>query len=124
MKNIRGISLIVLAIAIILLLLLAGATVGILKNSGILKNAEYAVDLSKVQNTKTEIKHAIVQKMTSIDKEITLEQIVEQLEKNNIIDKGESNLETGQVKTNKNGYIYEIKEKTNRRLGSNIYRQW
>ena len=44
---------------------------------------------------------------------ITIDKIIEALEKKGIIDEGNSNEETGQVKTNPDGYIYEIKEKPN-----------
>ena len=77
--------------------------------------------MSKVNAMKTEIKMQIAKTMLVHDREITLEEIIERLGKEEIIT--DSNVVLGQVKTEPDGYVYQIKEKSNRRLGSNIHRQ-
>ena len=92
-----------------------------INGQGILYNAEKAVDMSKVNAIKTEIKMQIAKTMLINDRETTIKQIIERLEKQEIIT--DSNIVLGQVKTQPDGYVYQIQEKTNRRLGSNIYRK-
>lgn len=46
-------------------------------------------------------------------KNITINQIIEILEKQGIINIGDSNSETGEVKTQPDGYVFQIKEKVN-----------
>ena len=56
----RGITLIALVITIIVLLILAGVTLNILINSGILSNSQKAVDIYKEQQAKEKLDMAIV----------------------------------------------------------------
>ena len=60
-----------------------------------------------------EIKMAIAKRMIISDRNITMKDIIEQLEKQGIINSGDSNSETGQVKTQPDGYVFEITEETN-----------
>ena len=113
MKQVNGITLVALVITIILLLLLAGVTMSVVGEGGILGNAEKAVDMSKVSSMQNKIKMAIAKKMVVSDRSVDLEDIVEQLEKQGIVKSGDSNVEIGQVKTQPDGYVYEIKEKAN-----------
>ena len=109
----KGITLIALVITIILLLILGGVVVNQLSNGNIIGNAISVADKSKIANKKEEIQLAITRKMIEADGDITIEDIISKLEKNGIIDGGNSNSENGQVKTNPDGYIYEIVQDAN-----------
>ncbi len=85
----------------------------VFSGEGIIKNSQRAVDMAKVEAMREEIEMVIVRKTITSDREITIEQIIEQLEKQGIINSGDGNSETGQVKTQPDGYVYEIKEKAN-----------
>ena len=63
--NERGITLIALVITIIVLLILAGVTLNILINSGILDNSQKAVDLYKKQQAEEKLEIAISDYRTS-----------------------------------------------------------
>ena len=112
-KETRGITLIALVITIILLLILGGVVVSQLNGGNLIGNAMSVADKSKIASKKEEIQLAIISKMTEADGDITIEDIIDKLEKNGIIDSGNSNSENGQVKTNPDGYIYEIVQDTN-----------
>ena len=111
-KN-KGITLIALVITIILLLILGGVVVNQLSNRNIIGNAISVADKSKIASKKEEIQLAITRKMIEADGDITIEDIISKLEKNGIIDSGNSNSENGQVKTNPDGYVYEIVQDAN-----------
>ena len=109
----KGITLIALVITIILLLILGGVVVNQLSNRNIIGNAISVADKSKIASKKEEIQLAITRKMIEADGDITIEDIISKLEKNGIIDGGNSNSENGQVKTNPDGYVYEIVQDAN-----------
>ena len=112
-KETKGITLIALVITIILLLILGGIVVSQLNSGNLIGNAMSVADKSKIASKKEEIQIAIISKMTEADGDITIEDIIDKLEKNGIIDSGNSNSENGQVKTKPDGYIYEIVQDTN-----------
>ena len=111
-KKTRGITLIALVITIILLLILGGVTISQLNSGNIFENAISVAEKSKIASKKEEIHLAIISKMTENDGDITIEKIIEKLEKDGIIDSGNSNSENGQVKTKPDGYVYEIVQDT------------
>ena len=111
LKQEKAITLINLVITIILLLILAGVTLVTINGKGILTNVENVVDMSKVNAMKAEIEMQIAKTMMVNDREVALEEIIERLEKQEIII--ESNVLLGQVKTHPDGYVYQIKELTN-----------
>ena len=111
-KN-KGITLIALVITIILLLILGGVVVNQLSSGNLIGNAISVADKSKIASKKEEIQLAITSKTIEADGDITIEDIIAKLEKNGIIDSGNSNSENGQVKTNPDGYIYEIVQDAN-----------
>ena len=112
-KEKRGITLLALVITVIILVILAGVGISAINSGNIFKNATNVVEQSKIASKKEEIELVIINKMKNSVREITIDKIMEALEKKGIIDEGNSNEETGQVKTNPDGYIYEIKEKPN-----------
>ena len=112
-KEKRGITLLALVITVIILVILAGAGISAINSGNIFDNAVNVVEQSKIASKKEEIELVIISKMKNSVREITIDKIIEALEKKGIIDEGNSNEETGQVKTNLDGYIYEIKEKPN-----------
>ncbi len=111
-KETKGITLIALVITIILLLILGGVTISQLNSGNIFENAISVAEKSKIASKKEEIQLAIISKMTENDGDITIEKIIEKLEKDGIIDSGNSNSENGQVKTKPDGYVYEIVQDT------------
>ncbi len=112
-KEKRGITLLALVITVIILVILAGVGISAINSGNIFENATNVVEQSKIASKKEEIELVIISKMNASIREITIDKIIEALEKKGIIDEGNSNEETGQVKTNPDGYIYEIKEKPN-----------
>ena len=112
-KETNGITLIALVITIILLLILCGVVVSQLNSGNLIGNAISVADKSKIESKKEEIQLAITSKMIEADGDITIENIIAKLEKNGIIDSGNSNSENGQVKTNPDGYVYEIVQDKN-----------
>ena len=112
-KNRNGITLLALIITVIILVILAGVGISAINSGNIFENATNVVEQSKIASKKEEIELVIISKMNASIREITIDKIMEALEKKGIIDEGNSNEETGQVKTNPDGYIYEIKEKSN-----------
>ena len=112
-KEKRGITLLALVITVIILVILAGVGISAINSGNIFENATNVVEQSKIASKKEEIELVIINKMKNSVREITIDKIMEALEKKGIIDEGNSNEETGQVKTNPDGYIYEIKEKPN-----------
>ena len=107
----KGITLIALIITVILLVILAGTVISTLNSGNIFDNAISVVEQSKIASKKEEIELAIIGKMDASIRELTIDKIIETLEKKGIVDEGNSNSENGQVKTNPDGYIYEITEK-------------
>ena len=112
-KEKRGITLLALVITVIILVILAGVGISALNSGNIFENATNVVEQNKIASKKEEIELVIISKMKKSVREITIDKIIEALEKKGIIDEGNSNEETGQVKTNPDGYIYEITEKPN-----------
>ena len=112
-KETKGITLIALAITIILLLILVGVVVNQLSSGNIIENAISVADKSKIASKKEEIQLAITNKMIEAEGDITIEDIIAKLEKNGIIESGNSNSENGQVKTKPDGYVYEIVQDKN-----------
>ena len=112
-KEKRGITLLALVITVIILVILAGVGISAINSGNIFDNAVSVVEQSKIASKKEEIELVIISKMKNSVREITIDKIIEALEKKGIIDEGNSNEETGQVKTNPDGYIYEITEKPN-----------
>ena len=112
-KEKRGITLLALVITVIILVILAGVGISAINSGNIFENATNVVEQSKIASKKEAIELVIINKMKNSVREITIDKIMEALEKKGIIDEGNSNEETGQVKTNPDGYIYEIKEKPN-----------
>ena len=110
-KTKRGITLIALIITIIVLLILAGITLNTLIGEGnIINVAGQAVEQSNIATKKTEIELEIVSEMLKEQGSITIEDIIEGLENAGIINQGDGNPDNGQVKTQPDGYIYEITE--------------
>lgn len=66
--------------------------------------------MSKVSAMQNRIKTIIARKMLVSVREIDIDQIIEELEKQGIINSGDSNSDTGMVKTQPDGYIFEIKK--------------
>ena len=112
-KDGNGITLLALVITVIILVILAGVGISAINSGNIFDNATNVVEQSKIASKKEEIELVIISKMKNSVREITIDKIIEALEKKGIIDEGNSNEETGQVKTNPDGYIYEITEKPN-----------
>ena len=112
-KEKRGITLLALVITVIILVILAGVGISAINSGNIFENATNVVEQNKIASKKEEIELVIISKMKKSVREITIDKIIEALEKKGIIDEGNSNEETGQVKTNPDGYIYEITEKPN-----------
>ena len=112
-KYTRGITLIALVITIILLLILGGVVLSQLNGGNLIGNATSTTEKSKIESKKEEIQLAITRKMIEADRDITIDDIIAKLEKNGIIDSGNSNSENGQVKTNPDGYVYEIVQDKN-----------
>lgn len=113
MKGNKGITLLALVITIIIMLLLVGITIHLVGGNGIIKNTEEVIEQSKIESIREEIELAIAKKMAIEDNDITIEQIIEQLEKQGTINEGDSNQKNGQVKTQPDGYIYKIKKDEN-----------
>ncbi len=112
-KETNGITLIALVITIILLLILGGVVLSQLNGGNLIGNATSTTEKSKIESKKEEIQLAITRKMIEADRDITIDDIIAKLEKNGIIDSGNSNSENGQVKTNPDGYVYEIVQDKN-----------
>ena len=112
-KETNGITLIALVITIILLLILGGVVLSQLNGGNLIGNATSTTEESKIESKKEEIQLAITRKMIEADRDITIDDIIAKLEKNGIIDSGNSNSENGQVKTNPDGYVYEIVQDKN-----------
>ena len=77
---------------------------------GILERTESVVELNKIETVKTEIQESIAQAMIISDRNITIDQIIQELVRKKIINSGDSNSGTGQVKTQPDGYIFQITE--------------
>ena len=109
-KENRGITLVALAITIILLLILGGVVVSTFNNGNIIENSLSATEKAKVESMKENIQLAITSRMVKEDGEVSIEQIIDELEKKGLVESGNSNSENGQVKTKQDGYVYEIKQ--------------
>lgn len=106
----RGITLVALAITIILLLILGGVVVSTFNKGNIIENSLSATEKAKVESMKENIQLAITSRMVKEDGEVSIEQIIDELEKKGLVESGNSNSENGQVKTKQDGYVYEIKQ--------------
>lgn len=107
-KENRGITLIALVVTIILLLILGGVVVSTFRGENIIENSLNTTEKARIESVREEIRLAIASKQVKADGEITIEQIIEELENKGITDSENSNSENGQVKTNSDGYVYEI----------------
>ena len=96
-----------------MLLILTGVVISSFTNGNIIGNTESAVEQSNIVAKKEEIELAIAKKIIISDRGIGREEIITQLEKDGIINAGDSNADSGQVKTQPDGYVYEIKEDAN-----------
>ena len=94
-KETNGITLIALVITIILLLILGGVVLSQLNGGNLIGNATSTTEKSKIESKKEEIQLAITRKMIEADRDITIDDIIAKLEKNGIIDSGNSNSENG-----------------------------
>lgn len=84
MNNQKGITLLTLVITVILLLIITFAGMNAF-NSNIIKDSEDIGKASQIEAMKTEIKIAIIKETAIKDDEVTLEEIIGNLEKNEII---------------------------------------
>lgn len=108
MKNARGITLITLIITLLVLSALTMVTINALGEEDLIGTVENAIDESKVATTKTQIEMSIAKKLIASDRQMGIEDIIEQLVKDEVILLGNSNPYSGQVKTEPDGYVYEI----------------
>ena len=106
----RGITLIALTITIILLLILGGVVVSTFNNGNIVENSLSATEKAKVESMKENIQLAITGRIVKEDGNVTIGQIIDELEKKGWVESGNSNSENGQVKTKQDEYVYEIKQ--------------
>ena len=114
MRRRDGITLIALIITIIVLLLLTGVAINtIIGEKNIFDLAEQSVEQNKISSKKTEIELAIVDLMLRNQGSVTIDDIIAKLESNKIINTGDGDARTGQVKTQPEGYIYKITEENN-----------
>ena len=79
-KN-RGIMLIALVITIIILLILGSVVIINLNKGNIIENSLSVAEQAKVESMKEEISLIITNKMIKENRKITIEQIIEELEK-------------------------------------------
>lgn len=77
---------------------------------GVLDKTESVVEKNKIEAMRTEIQLIIAEEMIISSRDLTIEKIIEELEKQGIVNAGDSNTETGQVKTQPDGYIFQITE--------------
>ena len=107
-KKDRGITLIALAITIILMLILGGVVVSTFSRGNIIENSLSATEKAKIEGMKENIQLAITSRVVKEDGDVTIEQIIDELEKQGLVASGNSNSDNGQVKTSQDGYVYEI----------------
>lgn len=107
-KNNKGITLIALVVTIIILLILAGVTIGILTgNSGIIGNANNAKEKAEISDLREQIELAIIQAEGKYQN-TTLDNVIEELINENIIvDVNDVNKETGAITTKNPKYVIE-----------------
>jgi len=111
MKNIvnvrekeKGITLIALVITIVVLLILAGITVGTLnKDNGIIKEAKSSKEYAEKAELEQQVEVAIIIAKQK-HKNPTREQVIEEIRNNKIIDSEEQVKENGDIHTNL-GYV-------------------
>ncbi len=109
-KENKGITLIALMITIVVLLILAGISIGTLTgDNGIIKEAKTSKQLSEKSQWEEQIDVAIVQEEGE-NHNTTLDDIIERLIKNNIIeDESKVNRKNGDIETKKPSYLIEGK---------------
>ena len=109
-KGNRGITLIALVITIIVLLILAGITIGTISgDNGIINNAVQAKRDTEISEWKEKIDVAIV-KAEGRKSNATIDDVINELIKDKIIsDPSQVNKGTGEITTNKPSYVIEGK---------------
>ena len=109
-KKEKGITLIALVVTIIVLLILAGISIGaITGDNGIINQAKNAKDDTQRSQWEEQIDVAIID-AESKNKNPTMEDVIEELKNKNVIDKdNQVNEETGAITTNDPTYIIEGK---------------
>ena len=110
MNKDRGITLIALIITIIVLLILAGVTLNLITTGNIFGIAEVSVEEYKKSQIKENIEVSIQDTQLEKGREVTLDEIIDGLIKNEITTEAESDRESGTVITEE-GYTATIIEK-------------
>lgn len=109
-KEIKGITLIALIITIILLLILAGVTIGTLSgNNGIFKNVEKAKKQAEIADIKEQIQIDILSKLTEGDGDISDSDLREILDKYGDLS-GEENISDNILTTDKGKYEIKVSD--------------
>lgn len=111
MKN-RGITLIALVITIIVLLILAGISIGMLTgDNGIINNAKQAKNDTAYSQWEEKIDVAIID-AESKHRNLTIDDIIDQLIEDDIVDNANQiDKDTGDITTNSPSYVIEGKLK-------------
>ena len=116
-KEIKGITLITLAITIVVLIILAGVSINaVIGDDGIIKKAQNSAELTKESEAKEIINRAIMEFYLTDDYE-TLEDFLNNKVSTGKIDKVEKNTD-GTLNVWKNGYSVTTENKTNTSNGS------
>ena len=109
-KGKKGITLITLVITVVILLILTGLTIGLIGSGSLVSNSEQVVEQAEIEAVSNKIKIAIANKTINSSKQITIEDIIEQLEDEEIIMSGNGDPSTGQVQTIEKSMKFEIKK--------------
>lgn len=106
-RNRRGITLVALVITIVILLILAGISISVLKQTGVLENAKLASDKSKEKQTEENLKLILNSyKIDEISKGKMLVDFLEDEKNKNVIDDYEDNSE--EIDIIKNNYYITV----------------
>lgn len=108
MRNSKGITLITLIITLLILSILTAVTMQAFGEGGLISSVETTIDESKVETTKAQIEMSIAKKLITSDRQMKFEDIIDQLVKDGVILQGNSSPYSGQVKTEPDGYVYQI----------------
>ena len=112
LKRHTGITILSLIITVIILLILTGIAIKAF-NDGLIGKTENVVDQKQINAKKSEIEVSIAKRVVQTSRGLDIEDLFEQLAKDEIIQKENSNKENGRVKIEPEGYVYEIKKKSN-----------
>lgn len=106
----KGITLIALVVTIIVLLILAGISIGaITGDNGIIKQAQNAKDDTQYQQWEEQIDTAIID-AESKNRDTTMDDVIEELINKKVInDESQVDKETGTITTNEPSYVIEDK---------------